>query len=217
MLFRSNECSDDDYTHAKLVWNRFKCKNFLDYHNIYLKLDVLLLSDIWNNFRKTCMANYKLDASYHYTSPGLSWNSMLKVTNIELELINDKEIYNFVESGIRGGISQISHRYAEANNKYLDSYDTSIPESYIMYYDANALYSSAMSEHLPYKDFKWNTDEWNEKKILELSDIQSTGYLFEVDITLPENLHNHFNQYPLFPENLVINKENLNEFQKIDY
>ena len=130
----NTECSDNDYSHAELVWDKFKCKKILDYHNIYLKLDVLLLSDIWNNFRETCMNNYKLDASYYYTSPGLSWSSMLKITNIELELINDKEIYNFIECGIRGGISQISHRYAEANNKYLESYDDSKEESYIMYY-----------------------------------------------------------------------------------
>ena len=163
------------------------------------------------------MKNYKLDPSYYYTSPGLSFNSMLKITNIELELINDKKIYNFIETGIRGGISQISQRYAEANNKYLDNYNTNIEDSYIMYYDANALYSSAMCEYLPYKDFKWNKNEWSENKILELSDNQSTGYIFEVDITLPENLHNHFNEYPLFPENSIIDKKNLNEFQKIDY
>ena len=213
----NSECSDDDYNQAKLVWNKFKCEKFIDYHNIYLKLDVLLLSDIWDNFRKTTFNNYNLDCSYYYTSPGLAWSSKLKITNVELELISDTNIYKFIEKGIRGGISQISYRYAEANNKYLDNYDKNNEDSYLMYYDANALYSSAMCQYLPYKDFKWNNEIWNEIKILELIDNQNTGYLFEVDITLDKNLHNHFNQYPLFPENLCVNKDNLNDFQQTEY
>ena len=113
----SLECSNENYEKAKLVWTTFKCKNFLDYHNIYLISDVLLLSDIWDNFRNVCYKIYGLDCCYYYTAPSLSWDAMLKITNVELELLTDIEKYLFVESGIRGGISQISHRYAEANNK----------------------------------------------------------------------------------------------------
>ena len=116
------------------------------------------------NFRNEKI--YDLDCLSFYTAPGLSWEAMLKITDIKLELITDIEIYNFIESGIRGGISQITHRYAEVNNKYLNHYDKNKEDSYIIYYDANALYSSAMSTYLPYKDFQWNNDEWSEKKIL---------------------------------------------------
>jgi len=109
----------------------------LDYHNIYLISDVLLLTDIWENFRNVCYKNYGLDAEYYYTAPGLSWDAMLKFTEIELELLVDLDKYLFVESGIRGGISQISTRYAKANNKYMENYNPDLEESSIIYLDAN--------------------------------------------------------------------------------
>jgi hypothetical protein len=121
-LNKSN-CSSEDYKQAQLVWNKFNCKNLLDYHNIYLKSDVLLLSDIWLNFTQVCYKNYGLDVSYYYTAPGLSFDAMLKETDIKLELFTDIEMYNMSEKGIRGGISQISHRHAKANNKYMSTYD----------------------------------------------------------------------------------------------
>ena len=83
-MLSSLECSDKDYERAQLVWNTFKYKNFLDYHNIYLISDVLLLADILNNFRIVCFKIYRLDCCYYYTAPSLSWDSMLKITKIEL-------------------------------------------------------------------------------------------------------------------------------------
>ena len=99
---------------------------------------------------------------------------MLKITNIQLELLTDIEKYLFVESGIRGGISQISHRYAEANNKYSKNYDKSKEDSYITYVDANNLYGGAVCEYLQVKDFEWNNDKWNKEKILLLEDDAKT-------------------------------------------
>ena len=84
---------------------------------------------------------------------------LLKFTEIDLELITDKDTYLFVEKGIRGGISQISKRYAQANNKYMNDYNPKLDESSIIYLNANNLYGWAMSSHLPYKNFKWNYDE----------------------------------------------------------
>jgi hypothetical protein len=115
----------------KHVWDKFKCKKFMDYHNLYLKSDVLLLSDVWENFRNVCYDNYKLDCLYYYTAPGLSFDAMLKYTKIELELLTDIDKYEFCESGIRGGLSQISKRYAKANNKYMSNYDNTKEDSYI--------------------------------------------------------------------------------------
>ena len=196
-----SKCDPKDYERAQLVWKHFNCKTLLDYHNLYLTSDVLLLSDIFNNFREVCYKIYGLDTVYYLTAPGLSWDAFLKHTNEEyilnkkgefqLELITDIDMYNFIEQNIRGGLSQISKRYAKANNKYMSNYDKSKIDQYILYLDANNLYGYAMCEYLPKGDFKWNEDEWTDEKILQLDDEGKRGYLFDVDLKYPEELHDN--------------------------
>ena len=152
------DISDEDYQHAIRVWNKFNCKTIRDYHNLYLKSDVLLLSDVFENFRATCLKHYNLDPAHYYTSPGLAWDACLKETGQELQLLHDYDMLMLFERGIRGGISHISMRYAEANNKYMVNYDHDQPSNYIQYLDANNLYGWAMSQPLPTHDFKWLHD-----------------------------------------------------------
>jgi len=206
-----------EYARALQVFKHFNCKNIKDYHELYLKADVLLLSDIWYNFKKVCLTNYKLDPTYYYTAPSLSWDAFLKISEIELELITDYEMYLFIEEGIRGGLSQISKRFSKANNKYMKNYDNTKEDTYINYFDANNLYGWAMCEYLPYKNFKWNEEEWNKEKILNLDDKANTGYLFNVDLKIPDKLHDYFNNYCPLPLNKTIKKNELNEFQTKDY
>ena len=132
--------SDDDYEHAKKVWKKFKLNTMGDYHDLYLTSDILLLTDVFENFRKTCLEYYKLDPCHYFTSPGLSWDAMLKMTDIKLELMTDIDMFQFIEKGLRGGISYIANRYGKANNKYMKNYDPKAPSKYIMYLDANNLY-----------------------------------------------------------------------------
>ena len=93
-----------------------------DYHDLYLKCDVLLLPDVFQNFRNNCLKNYRLCPSHYLTAPALNWDAMLNITKVELELITDPDIYIFFQ-GMRGGLSYIFNRYSKAKNKYLKSYD----------------------------------------------------------------------------------------------
>ena len=149
------DISDEDCQHAIKVWNKFGCKTIKDYHDLYLKSDVLLLADVFENFRSTCLKHYKLDPAHYYTSPGLAWDACLKTTGQHLELLSDYDMLMMFERGIRGGITHISKRYAEANNKYMKNYNPGKESTFIQYLDANNLYGWAMSQNLPTHGFKW--------------------------------------------------------------
>ena len=116
----------------------FEC--YHDYHDVYNRTDVFLLADVFEHFRKTCLARYELDPAHYYTSPGLSWDALLKKTGVELKLLTDYDKHLFIEKGMRGGTCMVSKRYAKANNEYIEGYDPEKPKSHIMYLDANNLY-----------------------------------------------------------------------------
>ncbi|XP_044005500.1 uncharacterized protein LOC122850414 [Aphidius gifuensis] len=198
----SNEnISDSDYEHAIKVWDTFKIKTLGDYSDIYLQADVLLLADVFENFRKNCISNYGLDPIHYYTIPGYSFDCMLKCTEIELELLTDPEKYLFIEKGIRGGVAQCTNRYAKANNRYMPDFNTNIDESYIMYYDINNLYGHSMMNYLPYAGFEW--DDNKNIDVFKIADDSDVGYILEVDLEYPESLFDDHRDFPLCPEHLI--------------
>ena len=229
----NEECSLTDYTKAKNMFNNFKCKTLLEYHNYYLSADVLLLADVFESFKNVCYKIYKLDVSYYYTAPSLSWDAFLKLkhdeTNgeFEIDLLTCIDMYEFYESGTRGGLSQISKRYAKANNKYMSNYkpaidkttkkETNALDEYILYLDANNLYGHGMSAFLPKCNFKWNNDVWTTETILSLDDQGKKGYTFSVDIKYKKKLHDLHNGYALAPESQSIKASMLNDWQQKDY
>ena len=220
--------NDEDYTHAKKVWKVFEMKHLQDYHNLYNETDVLLLADVFENFRNICMENYKLDPAHYYTAPSLSWDACLKMTDVKLEFLSDVDMLLMVEKGIRGGVFMISNRYGKANNKYMGeptpprlmlnsiiyilnlitplkvpmintSYDPSKPSKYLAYLDANNLYGAAMSMKLPTHGFKWMNN-------YELNHWEKYPCFLEVDLEYPNELHDLHNDYPLAPERIMMCK-----------
>ena len=95
-ILNDQHITDDEYDHAKKVWKAFKIKTMGEYHDLYLGSDVLLLADVFESFRKTCLQYYKLDPCHYFTSPDLSWDAMLKMTNIKLELMTDIDMFQFI-------------------------------------------------------------------------------------------------------------------------
>ena len=188
--------SQEEYDFALEVWTVFGCQTFKDYLELYNLIDTLLLADIFENFREICFDNYGIDPACYFTSPGLFWDAMLKDTGIELELLTDVDMFLFFKRMIRGGISMITTRYAEANNPYMgDSYDAEKETSYISYFDANNLYGFIMTDKLPYRGFKWMTRE-------EMDNWKMFPCALEVDLEYPKELHDLHNDLPLCPENI---------------
>ncbi|XP_051168421.1 uncharacterized protein LOC127286149 [Leptopilina boulardi] len=165
--------SDEDYLHAQRIWSTFNCSDLCEYVDLYMKTDVLLLADILKNFRHQCLQAYRLDPAHYYTTPRLTWDAMLKYTNVRLELLTDIDKLMFFERGVRGGISQCSNRYACANNPFMENFNKNEEVKYIMYFDANNLYG------------------WNDSPF---------GYILEVDLDYPIELHNSHSDFPFCSE-----------------
>ena len=193
-----SDVSDKNYDHARKVWKEFKIKNMGEYHDLYLLTDVILLANVFESLRNVCMDNYGLDPAHFYTTPGLAWKACLKKTGIILELLQDNDMLLMFERGIRGGITQAVHRYAAADNTYMDEYDKNKEINYLQYLDANNLYSWAMSQPLPTGEFRWiNCNSWDPTKLVNmLSNKENYDYLLEVDVKYPKELHDLHNDIP---------------------
>lgn len=196
---------EKEYQNAKDIWEKFKVKNLQEFTELYNKVDVLLLADIMENFRDISLKTYKLDPAWYFTTPGFAWDAMLKLTKVELELLTDIKKFLMVEQGIRGGITQCSNRYAKANNKYMgDKYNPKNDSIYLGYFDANNEYGWSMMKYLPYGDFKWTSTNIDVTKV---SDESNVGYILEVDLEYPKELHDDHSDFPLAPENIMEGKQ----------
>lgn len=216
--------SDADYAHAIRVWDHYKFNSLGEYSDWYLKVDVLLLCDVFENFRYICLKTYGLDANYYYSAPGMSWDCCLKYTEVELELLTDYDKVLMIEAGIRGGLTQAVKRYSKANNYKVPEYDNSKPDSWIIYLDATNLYvyiknkilrfililiyfSSygwAMMQFLPKNNFCWYNGSLDVDNIIkaldDLDDESEIGMILQVDVLYPSMLHDKHNDLPYLPE-----------------
>lgn len=206
-LLSSEDINDDQYDHAVRVFHNFKCQNMGEFSDIYLLTDVLILSDVFENFRRLSQKIYGLECCHYFTTAGLSWDAMLKMSNITLDLFTDFDMVSMIRKGIRGGVSQINIKEIIANNSELRSFNCNEPELYCEYYDANNLYGEAMSKSLPYSDFSFVQD-------IELENVyriainsppdSATGYILEIDVDrVDDALHDLHKDLPFLPVNKI--------------
>ena len=196
--------SEEDYQHAQRFWKEFRIRNLGDYHDLYLRMDVVLLANVFEAFRDTCLKHYKLDPARFYTSPGLAWCACLKCTGIRLELLTDPDMLLMFEQSIRGGITQAVRKYALANNKYMgDKLNPNEDTTYLQYLGPNNLYGWAMSQPLPTGGFK--CVDVNSNEISELATRTDKGYILEVDVSYLKDLHDSHNDLPSMCERMGIN------------
>ena len=164
-----------------------------------------LLADVFEAFRGVCLKNYGLKSAHFYTAPGLAWKACLQKTRIRLELLLDPDMLLMFERGIRGGITQSVHRWAGENNPYMDSkFNPDEKINYLQYLDANNLYAWAMSQPLPTGGFRWVEVKLGLGEIFRLAKLRSKGYLLEVDVRYPKELHDSHNHLPFMCERLKI-------------
>ena len=155
-----------------------------DYHDLHVQTDTLLLADVFEKFRETCIEIYGFDSSYFCSAPGLAWQARLKNTDLKLELLTDYQMLLMAEARIRGGMCQSTHRYGKANNKYMKDYDKKIESSYLTYLDANNLYGWAMSRKISVNGFIWYNSyllDFTEDFLKNDDENSDEGYFLELD------------------------------------
>ena len=204
----------DDWNHANLVFKTFGCENLGDYHDVYLKTDTLLLACVVEEFRSVCYETYKLDSIQYFSSSHLSGDAFLRTCKADLCLITEREHLEMVENMIRGGVSSVyEKRYLKCNNKYLDNYDPTQDETYGLLVDANNLYGGIM-EKLPLPLNSFVTVNTELQHILNTSNDSSIGYILEVDLEYPDNLHDSHRDFPLAPTKEIVSYHDLSSWQQ---
>ena len=208
MIFMINfAISDKNYEHVINIWKAFILNTIKYYNNLYLQVDVLLLTCVFGNFRKESINSFELDPAYYLSTPGYCWDAMLRFTNVNSKIISDTKKYQFVESMTRGGISMICNGYAEANNKLLKSYHSNKRTLYIIYSDTNNLYGHSMMQLLPAEILDWvNLKDFNLNYCSNGNPISSS---LDVDLDYPDELHNLHNDCPLVSEKIKVTEEML--------
>ena len=207
-----SEISDVDYARAQKIWDEMECETFLNYMELYVLTDSLLLCDVFESFRSLCMQYYGLDPCHYMSLPAIGYDAMLKMTGVEIEKITDSEMYQFLFANLRGGITTINRRQAKANNPYLLDYNENKPTTYIQYLDVCNLYGYGLQGPLPLNGFRWLSQR--ELKVFDLyQDPDAKDYfIVEVDLDYPKELHDAHTCYPMAVEKRCISSEELSAY-----
>ena len=199
--------SEEDYQHAKEVFETFNCENLKDYTELYCLLDVALLAEVVMHFRNIIYEDGKLDLMHYISLPQLTLDYMLKMTGNEIELLSDVTMHSMVEQSIRGGVVFCAERHIE--NKAKDN------TSDVIYVDMNNLYGYAMASYLPYSNFQWvDVKDLEQIDWLNIDTEGEYGYILEIDMEYPKELHSQHYDFPVAPVNQEISYEQLSPYAK---
>ena len=195
----------NDYNFAINVYNSFNCKNLYEYTILYNHTDTLILAEIMMVYRKIIQKHFQMDINHFLGIPGLSFNIMLKISKVKLELISNPEICNFFRKSIRGGMSFIATRRAKSDYDNSDTDNCNKRMTHIRYIDGNNLYGSQMLFDLPTEDFKLESKDFIQKiekklKNNQIININERGMFLEVDLEYPKEIHRQHEDFPMAPE-----------------
>jgi hypothetical protein len=187
------KCSQERYNNALELWKELKCVTFKDYHMSYLESEVVLLAEMFENYRNSCMKMFELDPVRFVSVQSMTMTNWLKYTGLTLDVLSDNTMYDFFHSAFRGGMCSVGElTYANVYGK---------TDEIIIGFDMNALYPRVMMFPLPCSDFAW-VDVEEARQALETYDVNESkvGYYLEVDIEVPKEIHDIVSAYSLFPE-----------------
>ena len=198
---------DKDVLHAQKMFKEY-CTDMGYYHDLYVQTDTFLLAEVFEKFWDKYIEIYGLDLSYFYSVSGLAWQACLKKAAVKLVLLTDYQMLLIIQEGIRGGMCQSVHRYANVNNKYMKNYDKSFESSYLTYLDAKYFYGWKMSQKIPVSGFMWYNylSEFTEDfRKIDNENIDA-GYFLEVDVEYPKKLWGSHKELPFLPERRKLEK-----------
>lgn len=207
--------SKSDYERALLTWNEMKCETLGDYLHFYLKLDVYLLTDIFEQFRSIIKKDYNLDPANYIGIPSLTIDAALKWNSLSMPLLPTEDMYNFFENGIRGGMCFINKHYIEANNEEVEGYNKNKPIVGLTYLDENNLYGNALRSKLPCGEFKWINI--TEEDVINYNEESGYGVILEVDLEYTEIAKEKSLDLPYAPEHKIISEDMLTPYMLRTY
>ena len=210
-------CCKEDYNYARKVWQAFNIANLEEYTKLYNHCDVLLLAEAFFLYRKVILQSFKLDPPHFYGIPSLSFNIMLKFSQIKLQHLSDPKMNDWFRQSIRGGVAFIKKRYEKGDSSF-KGYGR---QKFIKFLDATNLYGSAMTFKLPYNNFKFLEGKQLKKLEQKLKrnyfiDVEGDiSYFVECDLSYPSHLHDLHQQWPLAPDKYDVTYDDLSKFSKI--
>ena len=196
----------NDYNTGKELYFKLKCKNMLEYTELYCKLDTLLLAEVVFSYREFIWDEFNLAIENYLSTPQIALDACLKSTKKRIGLMHRPEMISLIERNLRGGVSFVNTRHVKLKDTDKET---------ILYCDANNLYGFAQKlllpegqfEQMQYRDFikiNWSLQ----------SDDQPIGYIIEADLVFPESCHDLLDELPLAPDHVKVTFDKMSPFSQ---